>query len=108
MAISPACGWGRGGFISSIIRPSSAKRSSPLVSVACPVLAGEKEIMELTQEQRDLLKKGEIVELTDPSVGTVIVLLPHVYEAITDALEDEQLDSLAKKAADEWARDNPY
>ena len=40
--------------------------------------------MELTQEQRDLLKKGEIVELTDPTVGTVVVLLPHVYEAITD------------------------
>jgi hypothetical protein len=64
--------------------------------------------MELTQEQRDLLKKGEIVELTDPTVGTVVVLLPHVYEAITDALENEELASLAKKAAQEWARDNPY
>jgi hypothetical protein len=60
--------------------------------------------MELTQEQRDLLKKGEIVELTDPTVGTVVVLLPHVYEAITDALENEELASLAKKAAEESPR----
>jgi hypothetical protein len=64
--------------------------------------------MELTQEQRDLLKKGQIVELRDPAVGTVVVLLSHVYEAITDALQDDELASLAKKAADEWARDNPY
>jgi len=64
--------------------------------------------MELTQEQRDLLKKGQIVEFRDPAVGTVVVLLSHVYEAITDALEHDELASLAKKAADEWARDNPY
>jgi hypothetical protein len=60
--------------------------------------------MELTQEQRDLLKKGQIVEFRDPAVGTVVVLLSHVYEAITDALEYDELASRAKKAADEWAR----
>lgn len=64
--------------------------------------------MEFTEEQRDLLKKGQIVEFQDPAVGTVVVLLSHVYEAITDALQNEELASLAKKAADEWARDNPY
>jgi hypothetical protein len=64
--------------------------------------------MDLTQEQRDLLKKGQIVELRDPAVGTVVVLLSQVYEAITDSLERDELASLAKKAADEWARDNPY
>jgi hypothetical protein len=88
--------------------PFVSDTSGPLVSVARPVTAGENEIMELTQEQRDLLKKGEIVELTDPSVGTVVVLLSHVYEAITDALENEEFASLAKKAVAEWPRDNPY
>ena len=63
--------------------------------------------MELTQEQRDLLKKDQILELRDPVVGTVVVLPSHVYEAITDALEHDELASLAKKAAEEWARDNP-
>jgi len=72
------------------------------------VIELENEIMELTQEQRDLLKRGQIVELKDPAVGTVVVLLSHVYEAITNALQHDELASLAKMAADEWARDNPY
>ena len=58
--------------------------------------------MEFTPEQRDLLKRGQIVELKDPAVGTVVVLLSHVYEAITDALEHDELATLAKRAVDEW------
>jgi hypothetical protein len=61
-------------------------------------------IRELTQEQLDLLKKRQIVELRDPAVGTVVVLLSHVYEAITDSLEHDELASLAKRADDEWAQ----
>jgi hypothetical protein len=51
------------------------------------------------------VKKGQIVELRGPALGTVVVLLSHVYEAITDALQHDELASLAKKAADEWARE---
>jgi hypothetical protein len=87
---------------------AGATGPSHWVSVAHSLIADENEIMELTQEQRDLLKKGQVLELRDPAVGTVVVLLSHVYEAITDALEHDELASLAKKAADEWARDNPY
>jgi hypothetical protein len=64
--------------------------------------------MELTQERRDLLKKGNVLEIRDPAVGTVGRASVPAYEAITDSLEHDELASLAKKAADEWARDNPY
>lgn len=71
-------------------------------------IAGKNTDMELTQEQRDLLKKGEVVEFQDPAVGTVVLLLYHVYEAITDTVEERDLASLTKKAASDWSRDNPY
>jgi hypothetical protein len=48
------------------------------------------------------------VEFQDPAVGTVVVLLHRVYEAITDAVQQNDLASLAKKAATDWATDNPY
>jgi hypothetical protein len=41
--------------------------------------------MNLTPEQTDRLKQGQAVELQEPTVGAVVVLLSEVYEAITDA-----------------------
>jgi hypothetical protein len=47
------------------------------------------------------------VEFQDPAVGTVVVLLHRVYEAIADAVQENDLAFLAKKAVTDWATDNP-
>jgi len=65
-------------------------------------------LLNLTQEQKDRLKNGQAVEIDEPTVGPVVVLLSQVYESITDAIQESELSALAKKAANDWARDNPY
>lgn len=64
--------------------------------------------MNLTDEQKQQLKSGQAVAVEEPSVGNVVLILADVYEAITDAIQKDELATLSKKAAADWAKDNPY
>ena len=64
--------------------------------------------MDLTAEQVTAVKNGETVHVQMPGVGEVIVLLP---TALMELLEEEREKAawarLARKAAEQWAQENP-
>jgi hypothetical protein len=70
-------------------------------------------MIDLTEAQRQAVKKGEAVRLIDPESGEELVLLAAAaYEALRERREDEQEKAawakLARKAADRWAQENPF
>jgi hypothetical protein len=67
----------------------------------------------LTLEQIEAVKKGEVVKLPLPEVGGEVVLLrAETYEEMRETLEDDREKAawaaLGRKAVDLWARENPF
>lgn len=69
--------------------------------------------IELTEEQRQAVIKGEVVRLPVPEIGQEVVLLrADAYEDIREILEDERQQKAFRQAglrcARRWLKDNPY
>ncbi len=70
-------------------------------------------MIELTKEQRQAVLKGEPVRLCPPEIGADIILLradafEQIGLACEDAREKAAWAALARKAAQQWAEENPY
>ncbi len=70
-------------------------------------------MIELTEEQRQAVLKGEAVRVAAPEIGEDLVLLRATqYESIRELLEDEREHKAAlaysMKQAARAARENPY
>lgn len=70
-------------------------------------------MIELTEEQREAVRKGEVVRIAAPDVGEDVVLLRATqYESIRELLEDQREQATilryAKKQAAKIAKENPY
>lgn len=69
--------------------------------------------IELTEEQRQAVIKGEVVRLALPEIGQDVILLrADAYEDIRAVLEDEKEQKAFRQAglrcARKWLKDNPY
>jgi hypothetical protein len=69
--------------------------------------------IELTEEQRQAVRKGEPVRVPAPEIGEDVVLLrAAVYEEIRELLADEReqqvFRAFARKQAARLAKENPY
>ena len=69
--------------------------------------------IELTEEQRQAVMKGEPVRLTAPEIGGEVVLLrAEEFESIRELLEDERQQKAFREAglrsAMCWMEDNSY
>jgi hypothetical protein len=69
--------------------------------------------IELTEEQRQAVMKGEAVRLSAPEVGGDVVLLrAEHYDSLQELLEDERQQKAFREAglrsAMRWMKDNPY
>jgi hypothetical protein len=69
--------------------------------------------IELTEEQRQAMMKGEPVRLPVPEVGGDVVLVrAEEYDSIRELLEDQALQRGFRQAglrsALRWMKDNPY
>jgi hypothetical protein len=70
-------------------------------------------MIELTEEQRQAILKGEPVRLSAPELGGDVVLLRgEQYESIRELLEDERQQQAFRQAglrsALRWLKENPY
>jgi hypothetical protein len=70
-------------------------------------------MIELTEQQRQAVKNGEVVRVSAPELGEDVVLLSAAqYESIRALLEDEREQQAvlryAMKQATKIARENPY
>jgi hypothetical protein len=71
----------------------------------------EKTVIELTEQQRQAVKNGEVVRVADPEIGEDVVLLRAAqYENIRESLEDHREQravlSYAMKQAAKVAKEN--
>ena len=69
--------------------------------------------IELTEEQNQAVRKGEVVRVTVPGFDSDLVLLraeqyEHMHELLEDEREKAAWAKLAREAADRWAEENPY
>jgi hypothetical protein len=64
--------------------------------------------LDVTDEQRSAVRRGEPVELVLGDLGDVVVLPKDVYEALIDEREKTAWMKLNQKALAQWGRDNPY
>lgn len=69
--------------------------------------------IDLNEEQRQAVKKGEAVRVSVPEVGGDIVLMSaERYEDIRELQEDERQQKAFReaglKSALRWMKDNPY
>jgi hypothetical protein len=69
--------------------------------------------IDLSEEQRQAVMKGEPVRLTVPEVGGDVVLLrADHYESIRELVEDQRQQKAFRQAglrsALRWMKDNPY
>lgn len=69
--------------------------------------------IELTDEQRKDVQRGQPVKVAIPELGTDAVLLPaELYAQIRELLDDEReqaaFRAFARKQAAKLARENPY
>lgn len=69
--------------------------------------------IELTEEQRQAVIKGEVVRLALPEIGQDVILLrADAYEDIREVLEDERQQKAFRqtglRCARKWLKDNPY
>jgi hypothetical protein len=79
-------------------------------------VAKEIAMIELTEEQRQAVQKGEAVSLLLPEIGgAVVVLREEQYRRLLTLLEEEEDRKLQEaflkashKAAVEWMKENPY
>ena len=70
-------------------------------------------MIDLTEEQRQAILKGEAVRIPSPEIGEDLVLLRGaLYEKIRELLEEEREKAewakLSRKAANRWAQENPF
>ena len=70
-------------------------------------------MIELTEEQRQAVLKGEPVRVPVAEIGVdVVVLRAGAYDRIQELLEDRALHEawldLTDEARREWAKENPY
>lgn len=70
-------------------------------------------MIELTEQQRQAVKNGEVVRVAAPEIGEDVVLLRAVqYESIREYLEDQREQQAilryAMKQAKKAAQENPY
>ena len=70
-------------------------------------------MIELTEQQRQALKNGEMVHVLAPEIGEDVVLLPaKLYEAMRESLEDQREQKAilrySMKQAKKVAQENPY
>lgn len=69
--------------------------------------------IELTEQQRESVQKGEAVRLPAPEIGQDVVLLrADTYAALRELQEEEREQKAFRKAglrcATKWMKDNPY
>lgn len=70
-------------------------------------------MIELTEQQRQAVKNGEVVRVAAPEIGEDVVLLRAAqYESIREFLEDQREQQTvlryAMKQAAKVAQENPY
>lgn len=70
-------------------------------------------MIELTEQQRQAVRNGEVVRLAAPEIGEDVVLLSAVqYESVRELLEDQREQQAilryAMKQAAKVAQENPY
>jgi hypothetical protein len=76
------------------------------------VLARRSEVymtLELTEEQRQAVQRGEAVRLSGTDLGKVVVLSASAFEgALLEEREKAEWAQLGRNAAERWGRENPY
>lgn len=65
--------------------------------------------LELTEVQREAVRRGEAVRLSDRDLGEVVVQDAAAYEEVLrDEREKAGWAQLGRKSADCWGRENPF
>jgi hypothetical protein len=64
--------------------------------------------VELTEEQRQAIQRGEAVRLSVMDLGEVVVLPASAFVALLNEQDKAAWAKLARKAATRWAQENPF